>query len=184
MTRSNCKTQMTMKRVLLWKAFSKCFDGFAVGSRFAFLCVIIGVALAPVCLVGCLNNPPPTGPPTAKETHSARPNLEDRIEFVETYVTFRRSYEQLEYDVWFQNNSGGGIPGPSEWDVHLVAVVPSEELADWIPDGAVEMESPPTWSTSLDEIDTTGVSEWYQLGSGIVGLDRKNSVVVYRNTAT
>ena len=140
------------------------------------------LSFASVLLAGCLGKiPPPSGPPSVKETHSVRPKLEDRIQFVETYVTFRRTYKQLEYDVWFQNNSGGGIPGPSEWDVHLVAVVPGEELHDWIPEAATAMKESPTWSTSLDSIDTAGVTEWHQLGSATVGLDEKNSVVVYRN---
>lgn len=152
-------------------------------NKFEFFCSVCLLSVASIFLSGCLGNPPPSGPPSVKETHSARPNLSDRIEFVETYVTFRRTYEQLEYSVWFQNNSGGGIPGPSEWDVHLVAVVPSDELSDWIPDGATAMKAPPAWSTSLDEIDTAGVAEWHQLGSATVGLDYENSVVVYRNAA-
>lgn len=56
----------------------------------------------------------PSQPPSINETSETRPQLSDRVKFVEKYVTFRRSYEQLEYDITYHNNSGGMIPGPSE----------------------------------------------------------------------
>ena len=63
-----------------------------------------------------------------KETNEVRPLLVDRIKLLEHYVTFRREYEQLEYDIFYQNNASGLIAGPPERDVRLIAVVPENEI--------------------------------------------------------
>jgi hypothetical protein len=84
-------------------------------------------------LTGCSSNAP-SGPASVAETSETRPRLEDRVEFIERYVTFRRTYRKLAYAVDYQNNSGGMVPGPSDWDIRLVAVVPAEEIDDWIPE--------------------------------------------------
>ena len=130
-------------------------------------------------LIGCTGN---SGPPSVAETSANKELLGDRIEFVETYVKFRRQYNRLEYDIFFQNN-GGIPPGPSDWDIRLVADVPPGDLTDWISQGMTPGISPvDSWHQKIaNEIDISNVTEWYIDGGRSVGIDRDNSIVVYRN---
>ena len=109
-----------------------------------------------------------------------------KLDFVEQFVTFRRSYTQLEYDIQFQNNGGGRLPGPSDWDVRLVAEVPVAEIDDWLRAGPGKLSAKPELAWLADvpgTIDTSGISEWYGDGKVTVALDRAKRVVAYRNLA-
>lgn len=127
-----------------------------------------------------------SGPSTADEKSTSRSSLEDRIKFVEKYVKFRRNYEKLDYHIQYQNNGGGFVPGPSDWDIRLIAQVPAKELNDWIPANSEKSDkSVPAWVTELPgEIEREGITEWHKKANVTVGIDRERSVVVYRNLST
>lgn len=126
-----------------------------------------------------------SGPTSVTETSVARVELADRIQFIEEYVTFRRIYEKLDYDIMYQNNGGGMVPAPSDWDIRLIAVVPETEIDDWIPAGAEKKDDPsPAWVKDLPgPIERSGLTEWYRKSGTTVGVDRERSIVVYRNTS-
>lgn len=141
------------------------------------------VLFTAIQLLGCSGTAP--GPASAAETSAARSALADRIRFLESYVTFRRGYESLDYDIMYQNNGGGLIPGPSDWDIRLIAVVPRAEIDAWIPDGVERIDGlAPGWLKDLPgETDRSGIAEWYVVGGMTIGVDRDRSVVAYRNTS-
>jgi len=126
----------------------------------------------------------PSGPPTTETTSAGFATLAEKVGFLEDYVRFRRNYEQLDFAIEYHNNSGGMVPGPSEWDVRIVAVVPPPELDAWTsalspaasPDTAL-LAGVPT------PIDHSGVTQWFRNGGVLVGVDEGNAVVVYRNLA-
>jgi hypothetical protein len=139
--------------------------------------------LTTVALCGCSTSPW-SGPKSVKETSAVRALLSDRIEFIENYVNFRRSYDKLEYVVLYQNNGSGMVPGPSDWDIKILAVVPANEVAEWIPAKATRSQrQPPSWlKTMSGNIPVTSITEWYQTGSSVTGVDRATSTIAYRNT--
>lgn len=145
---------------------------------------ILSLLLAGFLLLGC--SKPPSGPPSVHETSVERSALADRVAFVEQYVTFRRSYEQLDYDIMYQNNGGGMVPGPSDWEIRLIAVVPADEIDDWVPDGSMKkVDTSSEWLSDLPGmIERGAISEWYHHGGTVVGIDRENSVVAFRSTST
>lgn len=138
----------------------------------------ISIFALTVLLVGCK----PSGPATTKTTSAAYATVAERTKFLNEYVTFRRTYETLDFDVMYQNNGGGMVPGPSDWDVRLVATVPTSELQTWIPAGVnASTARDVTWLKSVPTaLDLSGVIEWYVHGKRIVGIDRAKRVVVYR----
>lgn len=140
--------------------------------------------LMTIAFCGCTTTDP--GPASVRETSTARRGLPVRIEFVEKYVTFRRQYEKLDYDIFYQNNGGGLFPAPSDWDIRLLAVVPRIEIDAWIPENAEQKERPSQdWLKDLPgSIERDGISEWYRVGGIEVGIDRERSVIAYRNTST
>lgn len=133
---------------------------------------------------GCESDPISSGPPSVNKTSTATAALEDRVNFIEQYVTFDRQYDDLEYSVFYQNNGGGRIPGPSDWDIRLVAKVPPEQIQAWIPADSAKGAAPMTkwYQTTADKIDVSSINEWYADGNRSIGIGRTNSVVVYRST--
>ena len=131
-----------------------------------------------VLLAGCN----PSGPATTKTTSAAFATVAERAKFLHRYVTFRRTYETLDFDISYHNNGGGMAPGPSDCDVRLVATVPSAELEAWVPAGAnLAIAADTSWLKSVPTtLDLSGVREWYADGRRMVGIDRANRIVVYR----
>ena len=133
-------------------------------------------------LAGCQTD---TGPESVKETSASKSTLAERIQFLESYVKFRRKYDKLEYNIYYQNNSGGRLPGPSDWDIRLVAQVPSDEIAQWIsPD--MKAGNPPKdgWHLSTaNEIDVNNVTQWHIAGGRSLGIDPDGSIIVYRSNS-
>ena len=141
------------------------------------------IVLFIVVLCGC-SLTAPSAPPSVNETSAARPQLSDRVKFIENYVTFRRSYDQLEYEIIYHNNAGSMVPGPSDWDIKILAIVPAKEIDDWIPADATRFdEPPPQWVKKLSgNIPVNGLTQWYRIGSLEIGVDRAQSTIAYRNT--
>ncbi len=139
--------------------------------------------LVGLTLFGCANNL--SGPASVIETSAARAALADRVRFIENYVTFRRKYEKLDYDVMYQNNGGGMVPAPSDWDIRLIAAVPPTDVDSWIPTHAEKDDGPPPqWLQDLPgSIERYGIKEWYRKLGTQVGIDRARSIVAYRNTS-
>ena len=135
-----------------------------------------------VLLVGCK----PSGPATTKTKSSAFATIAERTNFLNDYVTFRRTYETLDFDIMYQNNGGGMAPGRADWDVRLVATVPASELQAWIPAGANPSTAPDiAWLKTVPiTLDVSHVSEWYVDGKRIVGIDRAKRIVVFRLSST
>jgi len=80
-------------------------------------------------------------------------------------------------------DNGGLVPGPSEWDVRLVATVPPEELTSWLPAGLSPVAAPNAdWLEAVPAAETApGMTEWYAEPGRVVGVDRVRSVVAYRS---
>jgi hypothetical protein len=134
------------------------------------------VLLTTASLIGCA-----TGPASTDSSSATLPSLEERIQFLERYVTFRRAYHDLAFHITYRNNSGG-LPGPSEWDIRLVATVPPAELLAWVPAGVPAEQSAETqWLSSVPgSRHTATIREWYTSPGLIVGIDRERAVVAYR----
>lgn len=80
----------------------------------------LSLILAVVLVAGCGRG----GPPTTRTNSSAYSTVQERASFLHQYVTFRRTYETLDFDIVYLNN-GGMLPAPSEWDIRLIATVPA-----------------------------------------------------------
>ena len=139
----------------------------------------VPAVLMTAVLAGCGG---PTGPASTDTSSNALPALEQRVEFLERYVTFRRGYTDLGFHITYRNTGGGMVPGPSERDVRLVAVVPPAELAAWVPAGSVAVSSTDKrWLAGIPDAErASGVREWYEGAGVVVGIDRERSVVAGR----
>ena len=80
-----------------------------------------------------------------------------------------RTYETLDFDIMYQNNGGGLIPGSSDWDIRLIATVPESEFQSWVPRVVKSSALHNTaWLTSIPTtINLSGVKEWYVDGGRV-----------------
>lgn len=148
---------------------------WARGRLFRGLCVVLLLGIAGLA-TGCGKS----GPATVDRTSAGLASLKERVEFAERYVSFRRTYEALDFSIQYFNG-GGMVPGPSDWDIRLVAVVPAAEMAAWIPAGSATATTDSEWLKSVPtSLDLSGVKEWYVNGQKTVGVDRERRIVVYR----
>jgi hypothetical protein len=138
------------------------------------LILVLAVALL---LAGCKG-----GPASMQTDSSSFATVAERASFLHKYVSFRRTYESLDFDIAFHNNSGMP-PGSSDWDIRLVATVPASELQAWVPAGVRAAASSPdtAWLAAVPTAhDLSGVRDGYLDGERVVGIDRARRIVVYR----
>ncbi len=110
--------------------------------------------------------------------------LAEKAAFLQEYVLFRRSYLQLDFDIEYHDNSSGSdaVPGPSDWDIRIVAVVPANELPAWTSGLTPVTVVDTKWLVGVTgSINLDGVDQWFQKAGVVVGVDEINAVVVYRN---
>ncbi len=110
--------------------------------------------------------------------------LASKQAFLESYVAFRRSYEDLHFHISFTDGGAGILPGPTEWDIRLMAVIPAEEMDEWI-SGLTASDSGDTkWALGLPEAPADLARfVWFEDDCRLVGLDRASRIVLYRNHA-
>jgi hypothetical protein len=134
-----------------------------------------------ILMLGCSRD---NGPPTVNISSDDAQfrQLSDKVDFLEQYVGFRRRYLALDFYIDYHNNSGGLVPGPSDWYIGVVAKIPQTEIAQWTK-GLLPIKTPNIdWVDSLPgSIDRSGISTWYQSDYRLLGVDEKNAIIVYRN---
>ena len=108
--------------------------------------------------------------------------LAEKKAFLEQYVTFRRNYEELDFDISFIDGGDGRVPGPTEWDVRVRAKVPSTDLADWVSGMTMTNSADKDWVSSIPhapiELDAF---QWYDGDGRLVGISPDERIVLYRN---
>lgn len=122
---------------------------------------------------------------TADMDSGSIPCGEDRMAFISGYVPAGRSFEDVQFSISYHDNSGGPVPGPSDWDIRLVAVVPDSQLDLWTA-GLAPCDSPDTsWLSSVPGgIPRDRLDEWFAGPGATAGLDRAGRVVAWRSWTT
>lgn len=132
-------------------------------------------------VAGCAESGPPSARASCDDLKFSQ--LSEKIKFLEQYIRFRRTYNELNFCILFQNNSGGLLSGPSDWDIQIVAKIPKSEIELWTK-GLLPTTLPNAdWVKEVPgSIDISGVSVWFKQDNRLVGVDNTNNVIVYRNT--
>ncbi len=147
--------------------------------KILFSTILIGLLLL---IAGCDSDSKTTN--TKSSTFKAK---KEKITFLEKYVTFKRNYEELDFYISYQDNSGGMLSAPSDWDIGLIAIVPQNEINLWFK-GLNKIDSladqNKIWLQKLPgALDSSKITEWYEIGAhSFVGVDSINRIVVYKNS--
>jgi hypothetical protein len=91
---------------------------------------------------------------------------EDKIDFFKKYVACPTEILDAEYHIDFHDNSGGFVPGPSDWKICAAIKVDAGDIAAWT-DGLVvvpEEDIDMTWWNELDtaDWDFSGTAAYYK----------------------
>ena len=143
----------------------------------AFLRTIFLVLLLPL-LDGCGGNASKTTDGDSRRFAT----VTEKQAFLERYVSFRRCYDELDFAIRYIDGGDGMVPGPTEWDVRILAKVPAESLDEWVSGMELIQTSDVSWVSSIPNAPTMMASiEWYSGGGRIVGISRGNRQVLYRS---
>ncbi len=108
--------------------------------------------------------------------------LAEKQEFLERYVKFRRSYDDLHFNLSYIDGGYGMVSSPTEWNVRIFAIVPAEEIDQWI-DGLSAASNPKLdWISDIPKAPTDlSRYKWYKGNRVMVGIDRESRSVLYWN---
>jgi hypothetical protein len=139
----------------------------------------MSLLLLPFLYLGCSD----TGPPSTNRSSNEFTTLAEKVAFLNQYVSFDRNYDRLDFSITYHNNSAGMVPGPSDWDIRIVAQVPPVELTKWS-SGMSRIDNPELgWAAGIPTaIDYSSVRNWFQGRGALVGIDEAHAVVLYRST--
>ena len=143
----------------------------------AFLRTIFLVLLVPL-LGGCGGNASKTTDGDSRRFAT----VTEKQAFLERYVSFRRRYDELDFAIRYIDGGDGMVPGPTEWDVRMLAKVPVESLDEWA-SGMVPTQIPDvSWVSFIPNAPIEMASfEWYSGEGRIVGISRGSRLVLYRS---
>ena len=106
----------------------------------------------------------------------------EKQEFLERYVKFRRTYDDLHFHLSYIDGGSGMVPSPTEWNVRVFAVVPAQEIDQWIDGLAVVSDPELDWISGIPKAPTDlNGYKWYQGDRVIIGIDRERRIVLYWN---
>jgi hypothetical protein len=122
----------------------------------------VSLSLASTALVGCRSDR------TAHVSSRTQPNVAAKQQLLERYVTFRRTYLTLDYQIDFDDDTSF-VPGPSttRCDVRVHATIPTAEAPQWIaglePDAAPPTAARPSWIAAIPNapVSVSGFT-WYR----------------------
>jgi hypothetical protein len=111
--------------------------------------------------------------------------LAEKQEFLESYVTFRRGYDDLHFHLSYIDGGSGMVPSPTEWNIRVLAIVPAGEVVQWIDGLSLASDPELDWISDISEAPTDLSSyKWYEGDHVIVGIDRESRIVLYWNHAS
>ena len=85
------------------------------------------ILVSVIVVSSCHSRPSRT---THKRSSEMSSNAE-KIAFLSRYLSAKSAIEAAEFIIDYQDNSGGGVPAPSDWDIQAVMKVQSRDTALW-----------------------------------------------------
>jgi hypothetical protein len=73
----------------------------------------------------------PRGSLTTSTDSQSLPDQQQRVAFLARYVTPKSPVRDAEFIIHYQDNGGGLVPGPSDWDIRAVVQIEREHAAAW-----------------------------------------------------
>jgi len=99
------------------------------------MCRVVVLPVALVVLAACGTPGAGSGTQTSltTDTRSAQFTTDaEKVAFVRRYLTLFSPVEATEFHIVYHDNSGGRVPGPSDWDMRVALLVAPADVPSWI----------------------------------------------------
>ena len=106
----------------------------------------------------------------------------EQIEFLGRYVTLKSAVSETEFHIVYHDNSGGGLAGPSDWDIRVVMRV--DDVGAWI-DGKTEVDAADfSWAEGLlvEGLRPTSEPVYYGSGTTMIAVFEGEQIIFFRST--
>ena len=109
----------------------------------------------------------------------------EKLAFLHRYVLSTPGLLDAEYSIVYKDNSGGMVPGPSDWDIRLAAHVDPDSALAWTAGMREDtlQASMASWSELITDKDTlafSGVSRTFRSAGKLVVMDARHVTVLAR----
>ena len=141
------------------------------------LSAVIGLAI--LVLAAC------SGPTSDRSTDTRSVDLSteaEQIEFLGRYVNLKSAVSETEFHIVYHDNSGGLVPGPSDWDIRAVMVV--DDVAPWI-DGKTAVETADfSWADSIvtEGLRPSSQPRYYTNSTTAIAVYEPESIIFFRSS--
>lgn len=97
-------------------------------NRFRGICLpVVAVAVIMLLLAGCADHESLTTDTRSTYFETA----EEKLAFLETYLKLPSEVADAEYHIMYHDNSGGLVPGPSDWEIRAAIKVAEADVSLW-----------------------------------------------------
>jgi hypothetical protein len=108
----------------------------------------------------------------------------EQINFLGQYVTLRSAVSETEFHIVYHDNSGGLVPGPTDWDIQSVMWV--EDVSAWIGDKEMVDSADFSWVESLvdDSVRPSSQPVYYANSSTTIAVFEPEKLIYFRSTTS
>ena len=93
-----------------------------------------------------------------------------KVAFLRRYLVLHSEVEAAQFHIRYRDNSGGPVPGPSEWDIRAAMKVPDAQSS--------------RWTAGLRRVESADLAWGYDLLRGMPGWSVRSKPVVYSHGGT
>jgi hypothetical protein len=141
--------------------------------------VLVAVVL---CLAACGRT---AASDFSTDTQSSQLSTEaEQIAFLGKYVNLKSAVSQTEFHIIYHDNSGGLVPGPSDWDIQAIMLV--EDIALWTA-GKTQIDTADfTWADSLltEPLRPASQPTYYTNQTTTLAVFEPEQIIYLRSTTT
>jgi hypothetical protein len=102
--------------------------------RWRVFCCVVALPIALAALAGCAAPGAGSGTQTSLTTDTRSTQFAtdtEKIAFLRRYLTLYSPVEATEFHIVYHDNSGGRVPGPSDWDLRVALLVAPADVPSW-----------------------------------------------------
>jgi hypothetical protein len=113
---------------------------------------------------------------------------EAKLAFLQHYLKLTTPVQATAFHIIYHDNSGGIVPGPSDWDILSLLKVRPGDLAQWtldmqpVPSAQIDLAWAKSFSTQDATWQLTSQPQIYQKAGMIIAIFQPESIVFIRTT--
>ena len=144
--------------------------------------VILAAILVMFLTVGCLGEA--ARPNLTTDTQSSQFTTETaKLAFLQRYLKLATPVQAAEFHIIYHDNSGGFVPGPSDWDIRVLLKVAPADIVQWTtgmqptPTDQIDLAWAKAFAAQHPTWTMTSEPEIYQKAGMMLALFRSEKII-------